>query len=263
MIFDQATSRRLERMYAGRDIVNRRRLVRAALAAAPGERILDIGCGPGFYEAELVEEVGTGGSIVGVDASPDMLALARQRCRDYPNVEFLEGAATSPPVEDATFDGAVCVQVLEYVPDATAALAAMQRALKPGGRIVVWDTDFATMSWYSSDPERMGRVLKAYDDHLVHPSLPQTLSARLRAAGFDDVRVTGHCFTTTELSPETHGGAFLPLIAAYVPGHHDVTKQEAMAWEADQRDLDVRGQFFYTCSQFCFSATKPAEETAR
>jgi ubiquinone/menaquinone biosynthesis C-methylase UbiE len=257
-IFDEATSKRLERMYGSKDIVNRRRLVREALAAAPGERILDIGCGPGFYEAELLEEVGAGGSIVGIDSSPDMLALARRRCQGQPNVEFREGAATSPPVDDATFDAAVCVQVLEYVPDATAALAAMQRALNPGGRIVVWDTDFATMSWHSSDPARMARVLKAYDDHLAHPSLPRTLPARLRAAGFDDVSVTGHCFTTAELSSETHGGAFLPMIAAFVPGHQGVTKEEAKAWEADQHDLAGRGEFFYSCSQFCFTATKPS-----
>jgi ubiquinone/menaquinone biosynthesis C-methylase UbiE len=257
-IFDQATSKRLERMYGGKDMVYRRRLVRQALAAAPGERILDVGCGPGFYEAELLDELGTGGSIVGIDSSPDMLALARRRSEGRPNAEFREGTASSPPVDDATFDAAVCVQVLEYVPDATGALAAMQRALKPGGRIVVWDTDFATMSWHSSDPERMGRVLRAYDDHLTHPSLPRTLPARLRAAGFDDVHVTGHCFATAELSFETHGGALLPVIADFVPGHQGVTEDEAKAWLADQHELAERGEFFVSCTQFCFTATKMA-----
>jgi ubiquinone/menaquinone biosynthesis C-methylase UbiE len=257
-IFDEATSKRLERLYGATDMVYRRQLVRQALAAAPGERILDVGCGPGFYEAELLDELGTGGSIVGIDSSPDMLALARRRSEGSPNAEFREGAASAPPVEDATFDAVVCVQVLEYVPDATGALAAMQRALKPGGRIVVWDTDFATMSWHSSDPVRMERVLRAYDDHLTHPSLPRTLAARLRAAGFDDVRVSGHCFATAELSAETHGGALLPMVATFVPGHQDVTEDEAKAWLADQHELAERGEFFVSCTQFCFTATKTA-----
>jgi arsenite methyltransferase len=250
--FDEATSKRIERMYGTRDMVERRRLVRDALAAAPGERILDVGCGPGFYVAELVEEVGSDGSIVGVDSSPDMLALARRRCEGHPNVEFREGDATSPPVEDAAFDGAVCVQVLEYVPDASVALAAMTRALRPGGRIVVWDTDWATVSWYSADPARMERVLRAFDEHLAHPSLPRTLAARMRAAGLDDIQFTGHCSATAELTFESHGGAILPMIADFVPDHQGVTKEEAKAWVAEQQELAERGEFFFSASQFCF-----------
>jgi SAM-dependent methyltransferase len=258
MQFDEATSRRLERIYSTKDMVYRRRLVREALAARPGERILDVGCGPGFYVSELVDEVGPSGSIVGIDSSPDMLTLARRRCEGHPNVEFREGDAASPPVEQGTFDAVVSVQVLEYVPDATGALAAMGRTLKPGGRIVVWDTDFATVSWRSSDPARMERVLRAFDDHLAHPSLPQTLSARMRAAGFEDVGFKGHCFAAAELNPETIGGAFLPMIANYVPGHRGVTKEEAQAWEAEQHELAERGEFFFSGTQFCFTATKPS-----
>jgi arsenite methyltransferase len=256
VVFDEATSKRLERMYSSRDMVDRRRLVREALAAEPGERILDIGCGPGFYEAELVEEVGPAGSIVGVDASPDMLALARRRCEGRSNVELREGDASTPPVEEAAFDGAVCVQVLEYLPDPTGALAAMWRALKPGGRIVVWDTDWTTISWHSSDPARMERVLRAFDEHLVDPALPRTLAARMRTAGFDDVRFTGHCSATAELTLDTQAGAVLPLIANFVPGHQGVTEDEAKAWAADQHALAERGELFFSCTQFCFSATK-------
>src|SRR5438132_3419316 len=113
LTFDAATAQALEKAYHKRDMIRRRRHVREALAAVPGERILDVGCGPGFYAAELLEEVGAAGSIVGIDSSSDMLARARRRCEGRPNVEFREGDAASPPVEDATFDAAVCVQVLE------------------------------------------------------------------------------------------------------------------------------------------------------
>ena len=70
-----------------------------------------------LLRAELLEEVGPGGSVVGVDNSPQMLALAARRCEGHDNAEFHEADATALPVEDASVDGALCVQVLEYVPD--------------------------------------------------------------------------------------------------------------------------------------------------
>src|SRR5919206_167750 len=111
--FDAETARSLERAYHKRDMLRRRRHVREALAARPGERILDVGCGPGFYVRELLDEVGTDGSIVAVDASADMLALARRRCEGHDNVTFREGNATAIPVDDADVDAAICVQVME------------------------------------------------------------------------------------------------------------------------------------------------------
>ena len=149
--FDADTARRIEALYQIRDAVHRRELVREALGAVRGDRVLDVGCGPGFYCLELSEIVGSSGSVVGVDSSPAMLQLARARCAGRDNVGLLEGEATALPVESGTFDGAVCVQVLEYVSDVDAALAELHRALRPGGRAVVWDVDWATVSIHSRD----------------------------------------------------------------------------------------------------------------
>ena len=55
-------------------MLRRRELVHAALGARAGDRVLDVGCGPGFYVTELLEVVGRGGLVVGVDGSADMLA---------------------------------------------------------------------------------------------------------------------------------------------------------------------------------------------
>ena len=140
-VFDEEASKQLETLYRIGDVVRRRGLVRSSLAAAPGERILDVGCGPGFFCAELQEQVGPAGLVVGVDSSPAMLALAARRCEGRKNVQLYGADATSLPVEDASFDGAVCVQVLEYVADIPAGLSELYRALRPGGRVVVWDVE--------------------------------------------------------------------------------------------------------------------------
>ena len=213
--FDESMAEQLEVLYHRRDVVRRRRLVQEALSARPGERVLDVGCGSGFYVTELLDRVGREGSVTGVDSAPAMLAVAAKRAEGRDNVAFYEADATNLPVPDGTFDAALSVQVLEYVPDATAALAEMHQALRPGGRVVIWDVDWATVSWHTTDHARMRRLLDAWDRHLTHPSLPQTLAPRLREAGFSDVTMAGHTFATTALDPETYGGAFTPLIVHY------------------------------------------------
>jgi SAM-dependent methyltransferase len=257
LAFDEDEAKRIEALYHIRDAARRRRIVRDALGAEPGERVLDVGCGPGFYCAELLEDVGPDGSVVGVDSSEAMLGLAARRCQGHDNVAFHRAGATSLPVEDASFDRAVCVQVLEYVENADAGLAEMHRALRPGGRAVVWDIDWATVSWHSADEARMERALRAWDGHLVHTTLPRTLASRLRSVGFEDVSMEAHTFADAEFDSETYGAALFPFIANYLAGGGRLGEEETEAWAAEQRELGERGEFFFSCTQFCFVGTRP------
>ena len=254
--FDEGMAQQLDVLYRRRDVVRRRRLVQEALSARPGERVLDVGCGSGFYVTELLDRVGREGSVTGVDSAPAMLAVAAKRAEGRDNVAFYEADATNLPVADGTFDAAVSVQVLEYVPDATAALAEMHRALLPGGRVVIWDVDWATVSWHTTDHARMRRLLDAWDRHLTHPSLPQTLAPRLREAGFSDVSMAGHTFATTALDPETYGGALTPLIVQYAVEQGGMDAADAAEWKAEQDRLAARGEFYFACIQLCFGARK-------
>ena len=254
--FDRRLVERLEQLYATRDVLRRRELVRAALGARAGDRVLDVGCGPGFYVTELLEVVGRDGLIAGVDVSADMLAVAAKRAERHDNVEFHEADATSLPVADASFDRAIAVQVLEYVRDTSAALAELGRALRPGGRLLVWDVDWATVSWQASDANLMQRALAAWDKHLTHPSLPRTLAPQLRDAGFEDIQMDAHPFATTQLIPDAYGGSLVPLLEQYVVEQGGMSRREAQAWADDQRALGERGEFFFTVTQFCFTATR-------
>jgi arsenite methyltransferase len=261
--FDRRLVERLEQLYATRDVLRRRELVRAALGAQAGERILDVGCGPGFYVTELLEVVGRDGSIVAVDASADMLAVAAKRAGDRHNVEFHAADVTSLPVPDASFDRAIAVQVLEYVRDISAALAEIHRALRPGGRVLVWDVDWATVSWQASDAELMQRVLAAWDRHLTHPSLPRTLAPQLRDAGFEDIQMEAHPFATTQLIPDAYGGSLVPLLEQYVSEQGGMSQDDAKVWADQQRELGERGEFFFTVTQFCFTATRRGASSTR
>jgi arsenite methyltransferase len=256
LVFDDEAARRIEAIYLIGDAVRRRRIVREALAASAGERILDVGCGPGFYCVELLQDVGPSGSVVGVDSSAAMLTLAARRCAGHDNVELHEADATAVPVEDARFDAAISVQVQEYVRDVDAGLGELHRALCPGGRVLVFDIDWETLSVHTEDPRLTRRVLGAWDEHLAHRSLPRTLASRLRAAGFEDVRMQAHPFVTIEFDRDSYGAAVVPFIGAFVAGREGVAEEEAEAWVAEQRRLGERGEFYFAVLQSCFTARK-------
>jgi ubiquinone/menaquinone biosynthesis C-methylase UbiE len=256
--FDEETSKRLDRAYNAPEMVRRRSLARAALRAETGHRVLDIGCGPGYYVTELVSEVGREGSVVGLDSSADMLAIARGRADGMGNAEFVEAPATKLPGDEDEFDRVISVQVLEYVEDTSAALAEMYRVLKPGGRVVVWDSDWSSVAWYSRDAERMAAVLDAWHDHLVHRALPHTLAPSLRRAGFADVHLDAYAFASTDLDPNGFVGALFPLVDAFISRHSEVSGEIAEAWKAEQMALNERGEFYFALTQCCFAAVKPS-----
>ena len=99
-----------------------------------GGSALDVACGSGKLTAELGRIAGLNGRVVGLDFSPEMLAIARLR---HPGIEFTEGDALSLPFEDASFDAATVAFGLRNLADPVRGLREMTRVLKPGGRAVV------------------------------------------------------------------------------------------------------------------------------
>ncbi|WP_354700482.1 tRNA methyltransferase [Paraconexibacter sp. AEG42_29] len=257
LAFDERAGQELEELYRTRDAVRRRSLARSALRAAPGEHIIDVGCGPGFTTAELLLDIGVNGSVTGVDSSPQMLALAEARCAQHSNVQLHPGQATSLPAASGRFDGAICVQVLEYVPDIAAALAELHRVLRPGGRVVVWDIDWTTVSWHTTDTDRMRRALDAWDEHLTHPALPRTLASRMTQAGFDNVQMQAHPFAAAgPMDPDTYGAGISSLIRNFIAGRNGLSHHDAEDWAAEQRQLGERNEYYFACLQFCFTGTR-------
>src|SRR5260370_40301809 len=86
--FDDAAARRLQVAYMTPDVVAQREQTLAALAVHPGEKVVDIGTGPGYLAASIARAVGENGKVVAVDSSENMLAVARASCADFPWVEF-------------------------------------------------------------------------------------------------------------------------------------------------------------------------------
>nr|WP_239028155.1 methyltransferase domain-containing protein [Pseudonocardia acidicola] len=255
MPFDDASARRIARTYTTPDIVGQREHTLAALDLAPGERVLDVGTGPGQLLAAIADRVGPDGLAHGVDPSPAMAAMARQRCADRPGVTVTDGGVDGPgSLPDGPFDVVVSTQVLEYVADIPAALAEIHRVLRPGGRVLLLDTDWDSVVWQVRDRERHARVLTAWEAHLVDPRLPRTLGPALRAAGFDAVRVDVVPLLNTAYARDTYSAGIAEMIAAFVPGRDGLTRADADAWLADVRDRD---DYFFSLNRYAFRAVRP------
>jgi len=119
-------------------IITRERLAEV-ISIKPGERVLEVGPGTGFYTLDVAEWVGEEGAVDILDVQQEMLDHTMERAgeRGLANITPRLGDATGMPYEDASFDAAFLVTVLGEVPDQDAALRELARVLKPGGRLVV------------------------------------------------------------------------------------------------------------------------------
>jgi ubiquinone/menaquinone biosynthesis C-methylase UbiE len=118
--------------------ITRARL-REILEPAPGERVLEVGPGTGYYTLAVADWLGDEGSLDVFDLQQEMLDHTMRRAgeRGLTNITPTQGDARQLPYDDAAFDAAYLVTVLGEIPDQAAALAELRRVLKPTGRLVV------------------------------------------------------------------------------------------------------------------------------
>jgi ubiquinone/menaquinone biosynthesis C-methylase UbiE len=105
----------------------------------PGQHVLDIGCGTGGTLPALRDAVGPDGRVVAVDYSPRMVARAQRRAGEWDNVTVRRADAARESLGDNEFDAALALSSLSAMPDVGAAVAAAHAALRPGGRLFVFD----------------------------------------------------------------------------------------------------------------------------
>jgi arsenite methyltransferase len=255
--FDEKIAKQLEVVYLTPEVVEQRCRTLRAMNLRPGERVLDIGSGPGLLTKDIAATVGAEGAAVGIDVSAPMIGIARKRCEDFSWARFEVADATSLPFDDNSFDVGVSTQVYEYVADIPAALAELYRVTRPGGRVVIVDTDYDSWVVHTSNQERFARVRAAWDDHFVHAGLPRVLIPELRKAGFVVTAQEVIPMLNTEYHPNTYSYGMVQFVADFAAANKNVGREEADAWKADLGQLGARGEFFYSLNRYLFVARRP------
>jgi ubiquinone/menaquinone biosynthesis C-methylase UbiE len=241
----RALVERLELRASAQDERDARAEYLGLLGLAPGERVLDVGCGSGVVTRDAARLVAPGGRAVGLDTSAALLAIARERAAAEGLGELVEtrvGDCRALPFDDASFDVTVAATVLAHVPDAGQGLREMVRVTRRGGRVGVFDFD--SDSFLLSHPDRptTRRILNALSDHAaVNGWLVRRLPGLLADAGVADIGA--RAFMPLEREPGSFSAKLAERAAEVAEQVGAVTAAERAAWVAALAEEQQAGRF--------------------
>jgi len=166
------------------------------LGALRDADVLEVGSGTGPVCRFLATLPGVR-RVLGIDPSPVFVQRARELADDD-RLTFETGDARELTLEDGSFDVVVFHTSLSHIPECDRALAEAHRVLRPGGRVVAFDGDYVTttVAAYENDP--LQACAAAAVAFLVHdPWLMRRIGQLIEAAGFSELDVGGHAYTST------------------------------------------------------------------
>lgn len=158
-----------------------RRETIAAAAISPGDKVLDVGCGTGTLAIAAAKKAKAEGEVHGIDASPEMIELARRKAaKSHVDATFQVAPIEALPFPAATFDVVLSTFMLHHLPDDVkkAGFDEIHRVLKPGGRLLAVDLAGGNRSF-------VGRIM-ALIGHSLHAGYVDSLKAMISAAGFEN-----------------------------------------------------------------------------
>lgn len=226
------------------------------LGAAPGSRVLEVGCGLGDDAAALARRVAPGGSVVAIDGSQAMIDAACKRHRGVEGLMFNVADATQLPYDDATFDCCRIDRVLQHIADPVAAIGEMVRVLRQGGVLVAFDNDWETLTIDSPDRALTRAVLNAWCDRFPSGWIGRRMRALFLDAGLADVETHPKTLVCNDLDIADQVFSFLATADGLVNAG-TVSADDADRWRRELRAADAAGRFFTSYTGFLVSGSRP------
>ena len=254
--FTEEAAHQLESLYLTKDVVDQRSETIKHLALRDGERVLDLGCGPGFLSESIAAVVGSDGAVRGIDISSDLITLCSRR--SPPNwLTYAVGDATHLSEPNNCFDVVACTQVAEYVPDVNRVLSEAFRVLRPGGRAVFVATDWDALVWSSDNPDRMALVMKSWESHCAHPRLPRSLISLLVSKGFRFDGATVFPILNLKWEDSAYSKGLAGLVRDFVGRKRELPPEDLKAWYDEFARLEELGRYFFSSNRYIFRASRP------
>jgi len=232
------------------------------VAAKPGERLLEVGSGSGVLCRMLAPNLQPGGQIVGVDISPDMTIEAQKYAfaEGIDNgITFETYSAESLPYPEASFDGAISARLLLHAAEPEIVIHEMKRVIKPGGRVIVMDWDFDTVTVDHADRELTRRLLHWRNDHHGGNNWSgRQLWRRMREAGFQNLTV--HPWVSVVHNEEDGLTQSLWRAAQVACEARVISSVEQEDWINELKDRIYAGTFFASIVYFIVIGTVDPEK---
>jgi ubiquinone/menaquinone biosynthesis C-methylase UbiE len=223
------------------------------------QSVLDAGCGPGIDTVQMALRIGKGGKVTGVDIDERMLAEADRWAMENKvsrKVEHILGDVYDLPFEDNAFDACRAERLLQNIPvhhRGDLVLKELLRVLRPGGRIVLIDTDYGSASLDFSNTD-LERKMMRYASLQWRPDgvAGRKLYGMLKTAGVKQIKVLSYPVVITDLK-------YLPVgetLANRALEDKVITRKEAKAWMTELRQLDLERRLFFGATMHMVTGVK-------
>jgi ubiquinone/menaquinone biosynthesis C-methylase UbiE len=258
MEFTEPVVLELESQRRSATAVAKRDRVMELLQPAPGERILDIGCGGGAFCREVAPLVVPGGSVIGIDnaqAAVDV-AVRLSVLEDRSLLTFTQADGHDLPFADASFDAAICISVLGFCQDPRQVLAEARRVLRPGGRFLVVNSDEDTRVYNGNDRELGRRIARAIADRSLDPWLGRRLAPMLAEAGLQLEEEAVLVDLEREYAAGTSGYVLAHFVRGYLLQTAGIPPVDYERWLADLAACALAGSYCYSVVTYACLATR-------
>jgi SAM-dependent methyltransferase len=219
------------------------------LAPGPADTAVDVGSGTG---EDVVALARLAGRAVGVEPSPGLRAEAVRRA-GASGAEFVDGDAAALPFEDESVDVLRCERVLQHVADPDSVVKEMARVLRPGGRIALIDTDWATAIIHPADLDVLQRMVDYFLGQSANPYSGRRLRGLLAGAGLE---ITGETAATWIEAQEGARQGYVAMMHLHALQGGVITPAEAEAFARGLHDAADRGAFHMSLTMYAVSAVK-------
>ena len=225
-----------------------------ALAVRPGQRALEIGSGTGSTVQRLAAAVGPDGEAIGLDVNTGLLAVAEDRARRAGSAaRFAHGDVYAAPFAHGSVDAVWCERVLQFLDRPEHAVAEIARVLRPGGRVVLIDSDWSSATLYPGDLDVL-RIMESMLASRLHAR--EALAGRkLRSwlAGAS-LTVADHEARTLFLPYDMFLNAGLLGLTDLAVSRGEITAEQREQFLAGLADAESRGEFHASVTMFAAMA---------